>query len=76
MLDKSNPPNNTERTTSRPSNGIEVGISGKYLRVSGQQFLLLLILAATLAYVVWDVVQKHKEIVQLINARCIPLIIN
>ena len=58
-----------------PGNGLDLGF--RHLRVTGTVglvALMVLVLAGALGYIVWNIAKEHTRIIELIYARCVPIV--
>lgn len=56
----------------RPSNGVEAGWGSRYVRITGRDFLVIVILALALGWMVWSIREQHVAIGRAIETRCNP----
>lgn len=51
-------------------NGVEAGWGSRYVRITGRDFLIIVVLALALGWIVWNVSKQHERILQAVEARC------
>lgn len=56
-------------------NGIEAGVGNKYVRITGREIIVIVMLAVALGWIVWNIKVQHDTLARAIETRCGPMLV-